>query len=420
MIINKLNEEIKFYTLSNGLKVYLYHNPEFTSMYANYTVDFGSIDTNYKFEGIDYSDPKGIAHYLEHLMFADGDQDYFDYFSKLGASSNAYTSFNQTSYLFSSSSNYEQNLKYLIEMVQTLNINQTRVESEFGVIKEEIEMYNSKPNFILQNMIFGSTFTSNYKYDIAGSVQSIAEISFDHIKRLFEMFYAPSNATLFIASNQKVDIEFLESIQKITENKPHPKHQRQVEELKVNSKYDYSYSDVASDPQTMLSLKFPTSSQIEEVVLADIAFEIISIWLTSDLNPNYSKAIEDEIINETFNGYHMTDKTLNVMVFKMRGDNTDDIIKYIDKQALSITDEMIEIIKRKKIGSEIRLFNSPENICEYGLDLVLRDIDINQYFDYLYEVDSQNIKSYINEMMAKHVKSVQVLAKKEGEECVQK
>lgn len=420
MIINKLNEEIKLVTLSNGLKVYIYHNPEFTSMYANYTVNFGSIDTNYTFEGQEYSDPKGIAHYLEHLMFADGSNDYFDYFSQLGASSNAYTSFNQTSYLFSSSSNYDQNLKYLIEMVQTLNIDEARVESEFGVIKEEIEMYNSKPNFVLQNMLFSSTFTSNYKYDIAGSVQSIGEITYEHIKRLFDMFYAPSNATLFIASNEEIDINYLESIQLITENKPHPEHRREVEKLEVNSTFNHEYSDVASDPQAMVSLKFPVAKNTKEIILADIAFEILTIWLTSDLNSGYGQAIDDEIINETFTGYHMADQTLNAMVFKMRSSNTDNIISYITEQMKTIDFEMIDIIKRKKIGSEIRLFNSPENICEYGLDLVLRDIDMNDYFDYLYEISSQEIMSYIESMMEQNVKSIQVLSKKEGEQCVQK
>lgn len=416
MKINKLDEMINVFTLKNGLKVYSYYNPEFTSMYANYTLNFGSIDTNYNFEDKEYSDPKGIAHYLEHLMFADGTNDYFDYFSKLGASSNAYTSFNQTSYLFSAASNYEQNLKYLIEMVQTLNIDEARVKSEFGVIKEEIEMYNSKPNFVLQNKIFASTFTSNYKYDIAGTIESISEISYEHTKRLFEMFYAPSNATLYLASNEEITQEFLESIQVITDNKPHPNHEREIERLEVNCEFEHSYSDIASDAQSMISFKFPVCKTTKELVLADISFEIFVLWLTSDLNDNYSKAIQEEIINETFNGYHMADQTLNAMIFKTRLADTENIVKYIESQIETLTIDMIDIIKRKKIGSEIRLFNSPENICEYGLDLVMRGIDINDYFEYLYTVTGEEIKEYIYQMMDKSKRSVQILSKKEVSE----
>ncbi len=416
MKINKLNEEFKVLTLSNGLTVYLYHNPEFTSMYANYTVDFGSIDTNYQFLDNEYSDPQGIAHYLEHLMFADGTNDYFDYFSKLGASSNAYTSFSQTSYLFSASSNYQQNLKYLIEMVQSLNVDQARVEDEFGVIKEEIEMYNSKPNFILQNMIFSSTCNTNYRHDIAGSVESIQEISFDHIKRLFDIFYAPSNATLFIASNQEFTADYLESIQLITELKPRPVQEREVESPIVNSKFDHKYSNVASEAQMMISSKLAVAKDTVEMVLADIAFEIFSVWLTSDLNPNYGQAIDDGIINETFTGYHMLDRTISMLVFKMRGQDSQSVVNYIEQQVETLSLEMIDVIKRKKIGSEIRLFNNPENICEYGLDLILRGIDMNDYFDYLYEVDSQTIADYIKAEMNKKDMSIQILSKKEAGE----
>ncbi len=410
MKINKLNEEFQVHTLNNGLTVYLYNNPEFTNLYANYTVDFGSIDTEYEYEGKLYNDPKGIAHYLEHLMFADGGSDYFDYFSALGAQSNAYTSFNQTSYLFNGASNYKQCLRLLIEMVQTLKIDQPRVEQEFGVIKEEIEMYASKPNFVLQNMLFSQACTSNYKHDIAGSIDSISEITYDHIKRLFEMFYAPSNATLFIAGNIDFDIETIEQLQIIKENKPRPVVHRALEQLTVNSKFNYESSKVASEAQMMIGKKMKVCADVREMILADISFEIFSVWLTSDLNPNYSQAIESGILNETFTGYHMLDQTINMLVFKMRSDQYQNADEYIHNQVKTLNNDIIEVIKRKKIGSEIRLFNNPENICEYGLDLVLRDIDMNQYFEYLYDIDSNEIANYIESQIAEVATTVQILA----------
>ncbi len=410
MKINKLNEEFKVHTLENGLTVYLYNNPEFTNLYANYTVDFGSIDTEYEYQGKLYNDPKGIAHYLEHLMFADGKNDYFDYFSKLGAQSNAYTSFNQTSYLFNGSSNYEQCLRYLIEMVQTLNIDQARVEQEFGVIKEEIEMYASKPNFVLQNMLFANSCTSNFKYDIAGSIESISDITFEHIKRLFEIFYAPSNATLFIAGNIDFDIDLVNELQITTESRQRPILHRSPERHEVNSEFNYENSKVASEAQMMISKKLKVCEDTREMILSDISFEIFSVWLTSDLNPNYSNAIETGILNETFSGYHMLDKTINMLVFKMRSDNHEKVDEYILKQVKTLNNDIIEVIKRKKIGSEIRLFNNPENICEYGLDLILRSIDMNEYFDYLYDIDSQEIADYIEKQMQDVVTSVQILA----------
>ncbi len=48
MKINKLNEEIKQYKLDNGLTVYLYDNPEFTNLYANYTNNNNKNNSNKK------------------------------------------------------------------------------------------------------------------------------------------------------------------------------------------------------------------------------------------------------------------------------------------------------------------------------------------------------------------------------------
>lgn len=413
MKIKKLNEEINQYTLSNGLKVYMYYNPDFTSTYANYTLNFGSIDTDYEVANSKFSDPLGIAHYLEHLMFVNGEADYFDYFSELGANSNAYTSFNQTSYLVSFASNLQENLSTLIEMVQTLKIDEQRVKKEFGVIKEEIEMYNSKPNFVVQQMIFKSTFTTNFQYDIAGSLESIKKISYTDIKRLFELFYAPSNATLFIATNEKISLQLLEQMQVIKANLDTPHHFREIEGLEINSKYDYKLSNLATSRQTMVSLKFPVSKNVEELMLADISFEIFIIWLTSDLNPNYRQGIESGLLNETFNGFHMGDKYLNCMIFKIHEKDGRELLSYINEQASNLNFDMIETIKRKKIGSEIKLFNNPEHICEYGLDLVLRDIDIDAYFDYLYTCSSRDIKRYIEKMLDDSKVSIQILSDKE-------
>ncbi len=410
MKINKLNEQVNEYTLANGLTVYIYDNPQFEKMYANYTVNFGSIDTEYQYEGVNYTDPKGIAHYLEHLMFADGENDYFDYFAKLGAQSNAYTSFTQTSYLFTASSNYIKCLKILLEMVQSLKINEKRVKSEFGVIKEEIEMYNSKPDFILQNKIFASSCQTNYKDDIAGTVKSISEINYDHIKRLFHIFYAPSNATLFIAGNIDFDIEDIVKMQLITAQKPVPLVRRERETNKVNSSYNLTNSDLVTSDMLMTSFKFATSSTIKDMILADIATEIFLTWITSDLNPNYSTEIDNGQINETLNGYHMLDKTINMLVLKMRSDNAEALIDYINRQVKTLPSEVVEALRRKKIGSEIRLFSNPENISEFILDLILRDIDVNEYFDTLYTISADEIMMYINKLITSANVSIEQLS----------
>ena len=63
--------------------------------------------------------PNGIAHYLEHLMFNMPNGSAFDYFSKLGSSVNAYTSYDLTCYEVYATKNFKENLNYLLDYVQT-------------------------------------------------------------------------------------------------------------------------------------------------------------------------------------------------------------------------------------------------------------------------------------------------------------
>ncbi|MDY0396422.1 insulinase family protein [Virgibacillus halophilus] len=78
--------------------------------YAIFSTNYGSIDR--EFIPIDGSKletvPDGVAHFLEHKLFEKEDRDVFEDFGKQGASANAFTSFTQTAYLFSSTSNIEK------------------------------------------------------------------------------------------------------------------------------------------------------------------------------------------------------------------------------------------------------------------------------------------------------------------------
>lgn len=85
--------------------------------------------------------PAGIAHFLEHKLFEDKDgKDYLQHFVRLGSESNAFTSFTQTSYLFSTTSNVSENLRLLLEMIQTLHLSEGSLEKGTLDYSTEIEM----------------------------------------------------------------------------------------------------------------------------------------------------------------------------------------------------------------------------------------------------------------------------------------
>ena len=112
-------------SLQNGLKLYLIPKADFNESYAIISTKFGSVDTRFTVDGVEEIkriSSRDCAFFLNIKLFEDQDgQDYLQHFVKLGAESNAFTSFTQTSYLFSTTSNVNENLRLLLEMTQSLH-----------------------------------------------------------------------------------------------------------------------------------------------------------------------------------------------------------------------------------------------------------------------------------------------------------
>lgn len=209
MIYECLNEKIYTEKLSNGLQVVIIPKKGGTKKYAAYATHFGSI--NYKFKTSNESEPitvpDGVAHFLEHKLFEQEDGvNALDKLTKMGANPNAYTSFNHTSYLFECTDNFEEVLKALIEFVQNPYLTDENVEKEKGIIGQEIQMYDDDPSwqlfFEFLNCLYGKHAITK---DIAGTIESIAEITPEILYNCYNTFYDPSNMILCVAGDVNID-----------------------------------------------------------------------------------------------------------------------------------------------------------------------------------------------------------------------
>lgn len=98
---DNLQETLYKEVMDNGLHVYVLPKPGFQKTYATFATKYGSVDNHFRVEGQEeVSVPDGIAHFLEHKMFEEPEGDIFATFASNGASANAFTSFDQTVYLF--------------------------------------------------------------------------------------------------------------------------------------------------------------------------------------------------------------------------------------------------------------------------------------------------------------------------------
>ena len=194
--------------LSNGLTVALLPKKEFKEVYGSVTVQFGSVDTLVtEVDGYVKQYPAGIAHFLEHKLFErENASDLMSAFTSLGADSNAFTSFTKTSYLFSATDHFLENLDLLDELVTSAHFTEDSILREQDIIQQEREMYQDDPD----SCLFFSTLANLYPgtplaTDIVGSEESISQINLTNLQENFTRFYKPVNMSLFLVGNFDVE-----------------------------------------------------------------------------------------------------------------------------------------------------------------------------------------------------------------------
>lgn len=385
----ELQESLYHYHLYPGLDLYVLPRPGYRKKYAVYSTRFGSIDNRFRVEpDQEFTDlPDGVAHFLEHKLFEDESGNVFDRFAALGASSNAYTSFTQTSYLFSSTVNFEQSLEQLLDFVQEPYFTAKSVQKEQGIIGQEIRMYEDHPHWrVFFNLLTGLYQKHPVRNDIAGTLESIAVITPDLLYRCYKTFYHPSNMAVFVTGDLDPDrVAFqveqnlagrdygpLGEIVRSFPDEPHGvNRQKTVQELVVSEPILFlGFKDIAVD-----------KLQGRDLMRREILMELILDILFGSSEQFYNDLYNDNLIDDNF-GADYTAETNHGYV--MIGGETRDpdllyerIMEAVDNlKNKGISFEQFERHRRKVLGGYIRRFNSLEFIANNFLAYRFRNTEM--------------------------------------------
>lgn len=357
--------------LSNGLTVALLPKEEFKEVYGSVTVQFGSVDT--LVTGVDgdvKQYPAGIAHFLEHKLFEREDSsDLMSAFTSLGADSNAFTSFTKTSYLFSATDHFLENLELLDELVTSAHFTEASILREQDIIQQEREMYQDD----LDSCLFFSTLANLYPgtplaTDIVGSEESISKINLTNLQENFTSFYKPVNMSLFLVGNFDV-----ERVQDYFESK----------ELK-----DSDFQEVAREKLFLQPVK-PTDSMRMEVsspklaigvrgkrevaeadcyrhhILLKLLFAMMFGWTSDRFQKLYESGKIDASLSleiEVTSRFHFVMLTMDTKEPVALSHQFRKAIRNFTKD-LDITEDHLDIIKREMFGEFFSSMNSLEFIA---------------------------------------------------------
>lgn len=201
-----IGETVHTFKLDCGLTVHIMPKKFFAKKYAFFATQYGGIYTDYALGESVFHMPQGTAHFLEHQIFEDNEKSSFERFEALGANLNAYTSTTSTVYHFDSIDNFDEGLKLLVDLVQNTDISEASVNKEIEVIDQEIRMYMDEPAWELSNNLYRGLYHEHpIRSEIAGTVESIRDITKDKILQCYDHFYAPKNMHLFLYGDIDID-----------------------------------------------------------------------------------------------------------------------------------------------------------------------------------------------------------------------
>lgn len=207
--LSKLDINVYYEKLNNGLEVFIVPKNNVNNIYATYSTKYGSNQNDFVPIGKNkmITVPLGIAHFLEHQLFTQEDgTDVMSFYSERGADVNANTNKLKTTYLFAGPGFFEENLEFLLDYVEKPYFTEKSVEKEKGIIEQEIKMYQDKPYTRLYEGITYNAFHNHpIKYPIIGTIESINKITKDDLYTCYNTFYHPSNMFLVITGNVNPD-----------------------------------------------------------------------------------------------------------------------------------------------------------------------------------------------------------------------
>lgn len=194
------SDKIHHKTLDNGMHILVYQDESKPQVRVQIVYDVGS--------SIEESYERGLAHLVEHLIFKGtqraSESDIDTIARKYGASFNACTSYDYTSYYFQvDKANWKPFADILADSMQNSRFDEQHLASELRTVVQELNMYRDNHSRQLLLKAIELAFPGNhpYHFPIIGFKEELANLTAEDVRNFFHKYYHPSKATLFIAGD---------------------------------------------------------------------------------------------------------------------------------------------------------------------------------------------------------------------------
>ena len=402
-----IDEKLYYDVCDNGLPVYMWVNDKVNNFYITLNVKYGSNDTEFKLKS-DKEFTKvhdGIAHFLEHVNFNEGEgATAHDYFNKLGSSINAFTTFNFTCYEVFSSVEFEKNLNHLLDYVQTPYFTKKLIEKEKGIICEETKMGKNNP----AHKLYYETNQALFKKDkrrilVTGEIDDVKNTTVEELNLVYEYFYHPENMFMVITGN----FNPYEAIGMIKENQAKkefkPREVIELKEVKEPETVNKDYVEIESNieiPKVRIAYKMKRSN------FSKYDQKLLNIYLSVILRNNFGSTslLREELLEkELVTGISASREIFNDVVtieINMETRYPKEVIPIIKEKMNNLTIKEDEIKRRVK-ANIAALINDYDDIEYVNSDIADQLVNYGEVVNNLYDVYNKLKLSEANDIIKK-------------------
>ena len=411
IVQSKFDEIYYEQTLSNLLQVVIWSKKDFSTTSCVFATPYGSNDYKQVInDGELIENNAGIAHFLEHKMFEQDDSDVMSDFSRLGANVNAFTSYNETAYTFTTAKkDISEPLNLLLDFVQKLSITQESVEKEKGIIIQELAMYKQMADSRLFFETLKNLFHNHpLKIDIGGDSESVSKISKEELEQCYKINYHPSKMTLIITTPCD-PIEVMKIIEtnqnKKTFDEPILNERFKEEESETTVvKYASIDMDVAINKVTYSYKLKPLNCDSLQRCKSEWAIRFILELYFSSMNPNYQNWLDEEVINDYFFTEIDLGKDYGYIIFGNECEKAEKFKEFVINEMANLLKfellnlESLNQLKKRYQGQALRTFNNTEDISTSYIRYKYNGLSIFETIEAIESLNIAFVKDMINSL----------------------
>ena len=400
----KIGEKVYIEKLENGLKVIVI--PKKTQKkYIIWGINYGSIDNHFSVDGKEIIHPDGIAHYMEHKMFEQPKgPNSLDVLSAIGVNANAYTTNNHTAYLYEDSSGkFYEALDEFMDYVQNPYFTDANVEKERGIIEQEIMMYDDYPDWKLyMNALKAMYHKNSINIDIAGSKESIAEITKEKLYEANDAFYRPDKMVIVVCGDFEPE-QIIEEIKKRMTLQNSTKNVKRIYEEEPDTIVKPRIEAEMSISMPLFMIGYKDVTKVENQLKKDLALEIIFNILIGDSSELYQSLYKEGLLQSQPGFIYENTDTYSHVLIEGQSEKYDEVVKRIEEgienlKQNSINDEEFERIKKRLYGEFVKSYNNVDHIATSFIQNYFKGINSLDYFEEFKGLDKEYTMQILNDV----------------------